>query len=442
MTRFTNRTIWQTAYPVLISLLMENVIGMTDTAFMGRVGEVELGGSALGGIFFLIFYMAAFGFSIGAQILIGRRNGEGKYPDIGALFQQGVLFLLLLAALLFIGSELYFPALLGRLIASEDVLRATLDYLDWRVYGFFFAFVGLMFRAFFVGITSTRILTLNSLVMVVSNIGLNYVLVFGKLGLPAMGIAGAALGSAIAEGISMVFFVIYTYYRVAWQSYRLFNWIGFSRRLLGRMLSVSVWTMMQSVVSISTWFLFFLAIERLGERSLAISNIVRSIAGFAFLIVHAYAATASSLVSNLMGAGAQREVLPVCRKIIAMCYATVLPLVLFMMIWPEVLLRIYTDDAGLLAASVASMRVMASSYFFTASAMVLFNAVSGTGNTRHAMLLEFVVLLFYIGYMVWIVVIRQSDVAVCWTTEHFYALFMLVFSGVYMKKARWQSKKI
>lgn len=54
------------------------MIGMTDTAFLGRVGEVELGASAIAGVFYMVIFMAAFGFSIGAQILIARRNGENS----------------------------------------------------------------------------------------------------------------------------------------------------------------------------------------------------------------------------------------------------------------------------------------------------------------------------------------------------------------------------
>ena len=50
-TRYTDRDIWRIAYPILISLLMEQMIGMTDTAFLGRVGEVELGASAIAGVF-------------------------------------------------------------------------------------------------------------------------------------------------------------------------------------------------------------------------------------------------------------------------------------------------------------------------------------------------------------------------------------------------------
>ena len=81
--KFSYKQIWFIAYPILISLVMEQLIGMTDTAFMGRVGEVELGASAIAGVYYMTFYMIAFGFSLGAQIIMGRRNGEGNYAKIG-----------------------------------------------------------------------------------------------------------------------------------------------------------------------------------------------------------------------------------------------------------------------------------------------------------------------------------------------------------------------
>ena len=167
-----------------MSLLMEHMIGLTDTAYLGRVGEVELGASALAGVYYLVIYMLGFGFSIGAQVLIARRNGAQEYKRIGPVFLQGTFFLLLLASLLFTASHLYSPFFLRKLIGSDDVYQATMKYVDWRVYGFFFSFVAVMFRAFYVGITKTKILTINSVVMVLANVMLNYVLIFGKFGFP------------------------------------------------------------------------------------------------------------------------------------------------------------------------------------------------------------------------------------------------------------------
>ena len=88
---------------------MEQLIGITDTAFLGRVGEVELGASALGGIFFITVFMLGLGFSIGAQILMGRRNGEGNYPRIGSIFYHSLGFLLVLATVLFVLTRQFSP---------------------------------------------------------------------------------------------------------------------------------------------------------------------------------------------------------------------------------------------------------------------------------------------------------------------------------------------
>ena len=137
--RYTNKQILKITYPVLISLLMEHMIGLTDTAYLGRVGEVELGASALAGVYYLVIYMLGFGFSVGAQVLMARRNGEGEYKRIGEVFTQGGLFLFLLAAVLFTASNLLTPYLLHRMIGSEEVYRATMSYLDWRVLLLFYS---------------------------------------------------------------------------------------------------------------------------------------------------------------------------------------------------------------------------------------------------------------------------------------------------------------
>lgn len=91
---YSGKDIMRIAYPILISLLMEQMIGMTDTAFLGRVGEVELGAAAIAGIYYLAVFMMGFGFGIGAQILIARRNGEKHYGEIGEIFYQGIYFML------------------------------------------------------------------------------------------------------------------------------------------------------------------------------------------------------------------------------------------------------------------------------------------------------------------------------------------------------------
>ena len=190
---YTNRHIWNISYPIFLSLLAQNVINVTDTAFLGRVGEVELGASAMGGLYYICAFTIAFGFSTGSQIVIGRRNGERNFPAIGPVVIQGILFLSALAGGLFLASWMWAGNLMRLMISSEEIWNATMEYLDWRLFGFFFSFVNVMFRALFVGITRTKVLTLSAVVMAVVNVMLDYLLIFGHAGLPKMGLQGTAI---------------------------------------------------------------------------------------------------------------------------------------------------------------------------------------------------------------------------------------------------------
>ena len=94
--------------------------------FWGHVGDVELGASALAGIWFLAIYMLGFGFSLGLQVVIARRNGEQRYSETGKTFFQGFSFLLSLAVVLCLLSQILSPVLLKHLIASGDVYNAVI----------------------------------------------------------------------------------------------------------------------------------------------------------------------------------------------------------------------------------------------------------------------------------------------------------------------------
>ena len=446
MTRTTGtysyRNILRVAYPILISLVMEQMIGLTDTAFLGRVGEVELGASAIAIIYYMVIFMVGFGFSLGAQIIIGRRNGEGQFKETGKIFWNGLYFVLGLAGILIAVSEVVSPSLMKMMVSSESVYAAALNYVHWRLPGLVFAFVTTMFRAFYIGTTQTKTLTLNSMVMVASNIIFNWILIFGKFGLPALGITGAAIGSSLAELVSMLFFVIYTKRKCDKQKYGLDRPSRFDIQEIKGMMPVCVWTMIQHVISISTWFIFFVYIEHLGERALAISNICRSVSGLLWVVLQSFAGTCSTLVSNIIGEGHQDKVLSLVKRVLKLSLGTVCTMVILFCIFPEAVARIYTDIPGLVSASVPAVIVMCSSYLFQVPGMVFFQAVSGTGSTKTAFRLELAALVIYVAYCTVIIAVMKADIAICWTAEHVYAASMMVLCYIYLKSGRWKNRKI
>lgn len=439
---YSYRHIWKVAFPILVSLIMEQLLGMTDTAFLGRVGEIELAASAIAGVYCLAIFVSGLGFGIGAQIIIARRNGEGNYTETGNIFWHGVYFLSGLAIAVIILSELFSPWILGKLINSDAIAHAAMEYVRWRLVGFIFAFITVMFRSFYIGTTQTRTLTLNSIVMVLSNVFFNWVLVFGKFGFPQLGITGSAIGTALAELVSLIFFIVYTMTKTDCRKYGLDRRIVFRWKKLKDILSISVWTMVQNFFSVSTWFIFFLFIEHLGERSLAISNLIRSISGILWVFVAAFGSTCSSLVSNLIGEGHQDSVLRLIGKIIRIAYVPVILLAVIIAIFPKAAIGIYTDMPDLAAASVRSLYVLCFSYLFTCPALICFNAISGTGNTRTAFGLEMTVLLIYIIFCLTVIMHLKADVAICWLSEVVYGFSMLLISGYYLRSGKWKGTAV
>ena len=439
---YSYRNIWRVAYPILISLVMEQLIGMTDTAFLGRVGEVELGASAIAIVYYMVLFMAGFGFSIGAQIIIGRRNGEGNFRDTGKVFWNGLYFLMGIGTLLIIASELLSPFLMKYMVSSEAVYDAALDYVRWRLPGMMFAFCTAMYRAFYVGTTQTKTLTANSVVMVLSNIIFNWILIFGHCGFPALGITGAAIGSSLAELVSLIFFVLYTRIKCDRTRYGLERPASFDWKEIRSMLPICSWTMIQHVVSIFTWLIFFLYIEHLGERPLAISNIVRGISGLLWMILAAFSSTCSTLVSNIIGAGREDKVMSLIKRILKLSYAVVLGCAMLFCLFPKAIISIYTDIPDLIPATIPSMIVMCSSYVFTVGAMIFFQGVSGTGSTKAAFRLELTALVIYAIYCTVTAGILKLDVAICWSAEHVYALALLIICYAYLRGNRWRNRKI
>ena len=439
---YSYRNIWRVAYPILISLVMEQMIGLTDTAFLGRVGEVELGASAIAIIYYMVLFMIGFGFSLGAQIIIGRRNGEGNFLATGKIFWTGLYFVLGLAGGLIVLSEIFSPWLMGLMVSSEAIYDAALSYVRWRLPGMAFAFVTTMCRAFYVGTTQTKTLTLNSVVMVISNILFNWILIFGKFGCPALGITGAAIGSSLAELVSLIFFVVYTRLKCDRRKYGLDKAARFEMAELKAMMPVCTWTMIQHTISISTWFIFFLYIEHLGERALAVSNITRSVSGLMWVVLQAFSATCSTLVSNIIGEGHQEKVMSLVKRIMKLSYGLVSAMILGFCLFPEAIARIYTDIPDLIHASVPAMVVMSSSYFLAVGGQVFFLAVSGTGSTKTAFRLELIALVVYMLYCSVIIGMLKLDVAICWTAEHVYSLVLLICSWWYMRSGRWKNRKV
>lgn len=448
---YTYKDIWKVSFPIMLGLLAQNIVQLTGTFFLGHVSDPSQPGiagiyqsaSGLAGIYYIAIFTICFGFSIGGQIMISRRNGEQNYNKIGSIVIQGIIFLQIFAVILFFLSGFLAENVLSSFMKSPKVYAATEAYLSWRTYGFFFAAINVMFRAFYVGIARTKVLTYNAITMAVVNIIADYLLIFGNLGFPKLGIEGAAIGAVLSEVVSVLFFVIFTFATVDFKKYG-FVKMKFNFKIIKSILDISCFTMVQYMVSMSTWFIFFIAIEQHSEDALKITNLVRSFYMVYFIPMNALATTVNTLVGNTIGSGNLKGVLSVVKKVALLNLAIILILVVATLIAPSFWISFIApqDQLSLIQETIPPMMVLLSSLPITAISIIVFNAISGTGNTRIALIFEMITMVIYIITMFIIVIHKQMSVAWCWSVEYFYWGPLLVFSALYLMRGKWQYKKI
>ncbi|RUT79616.1 MATE family efflux transporter [Ancylomarina longa] len=436
------KNIWKIAYPIILGSVAQNIIALTDTAFLGHLSEIALGAAAIATIFYFAIVMLGWGFGLGTQIVIARRFGEGNHKRIGKTFDHALYFLIVLAILLLGFMEIQAPSILKAIVNSDAIYQASLDYISVRAWGILFACVNLLFRAFYIGIAKTKVISWSTAFMAIINIFFDYALIFGKFGLPEMGIKGAALASVIAEVCVLVYFIIYTLKKVPVKTYALFGFEKIDWDLYSRLLKVSFPMMIQNFLALSCWFVFFLLVEKMGERQLAISNIIRSIYVLIMVPVWAFASAANTLVSQVIGEGNYKEVMPVIWRTIKMSTLCVFALVGISLLQPNWVISIYTDEIALIAETKPVLYVIFGAAMIFPLAITLFNGVSGTGNTFHAMMIEIVVLSCYLSGVYFLIQVLQLSIAGVWLSEYFYAGFLAIASLLYLKFANWKDSEI
>ena len=422
--------------------LAQTIITFVDTAFLGHLGQVELGAAMMAGLYYYVFSTLAWGFATGIQIIVARRFGENNLHEVGAVFKHGLLVVAVLSVLLFCLLHYGTDIFLKGIITSPDILKVSEEFMQYRHYGIIFVCFNFLFRSLYVGLSDTKIIIYTTFLMALVNIFFDYSFIFGNCGLPELGVSGAAIASVLAEVSAFIFFIFYTLFRLPTRKYGIFPIRKVRLPLVKSIVGLSLPTMGQRLVSFGAWFVFFVMIESTGELAVAVSGIVRSAYMIILVPVFAFSAAANTLTSRIIGEGCADKVGLLLRKILKICLIFLVVLVAVCAIIPDTIAAIYTDDAALAAASVPSLRVVRCSALLMSAACILFEAVSGTGRTMVAFILESAILVAYIGYILLVTKVFPMPVEVIWVAEILYATLLGVVSWIYLKKGNWREKKI
>ena len=436
------KKIWEISWPLMIGMLAEHLVGVIDTAFLGHVGDLELAASAIASTYFIILFLVGLGFGTGTQILIARRNGEKNYAKIGGIFENSLYFILFFSVVVMILSFLFSRKILGFMLSSEDILNAAMHYLNIRVFSLFFSLGCVIIRSFFIGIQLTKYIGMGAFIVAGTNFIMDYLFIFGKFGFPQMGLEGAALACIFAELVGFAYFVLITVKKIDIDKYQLFKFRRPQLQIVSQTMSLSIFTMLQNLISLSSWFLFFVIIEKTGENNLAASNIIRSYYMLMVCPLWAYGSAVSTLVSNAIGAKQQCYVFPIIRRVIVFGLITSMVTFIPTLVSARGIMSLYTDSAELIDTGFKSLYVVGIANILSSVVWTAFSAISATGNTMIALFIESITLICYLASVYFFASEFPNHIEVIWCAENVYWVVLGLLSVWYLRTNHWTKKEI
>ncbi len=438
----TYKTITGIAAPLIMGSIAQNIVVITDTAFMGRVGDGEtaLGAVGLAAVYFLVFHMAFFGLATGVQTLIARRLGEGKPKSVGPLFDH-LLGAAYLAGIVGIGWMLYAtPQLFGTFLQNPEVHRAITDYLNIRAFELPISFIGLTFFALYSGTADTRILMFAAFLQAALNVLLDYVLIFGKFGFPEMGIEGAALASMVSQLLSMLPLVFYLYSKNLHYNFGLFTTLRFDKALSKSIFNISSPIVLQYIIGLGSWFIFFVFVEQMGKAELAASNIGKTLYGLFAMPLWGVGSAVNTVVSNIYGQREMKLLWTAVKRSIVISWVWSMLVAIVALVLRKPIIGLFTDSEKILALADELIWVVAGALFIASIAIVFIRAVFGIGKTVFSLIADGLSAVIYLIYALYVLKVLKTSLTVAWMAEWVYWIFLGIIFSVFF--IRWLNRQL
>lgn len=377
------RQLLKLAAPMVLSNLAYTLLGVLDTLFLGRVSTAAVGSIGVGGSLFLAFALLFRGIVQGTLPYVARMYGRQRPREAGRYLQYYLLLSLLISPLVAVlpwGVQAYF-----RLMRPHpEVAALASTYINIRFLELPFSLLATTIGSFLIGVGNAQAPMWMAWLAVGVNAAANYILIFGKLGLPAMGVAGAAWGTVIAVFVQFVCGLV-VLVRGYWHDYHLGQWSWPTLPELAAMVKVGLPMGITDAVELAAFSTFFTLISRLGTVELAASQIANQIAAFAFMPGFAFGQATGSLVGRYLGANKQDTAEAVGYRGAFLGMAAMGVVGLGFWVFSPTLGRMFTADREVLEMTALLLKVMAFYQVFDAANIVFRGALNGAGDTRFTM---------------------------------------------------------
>lgn len=381
------REIIALAYPVALTQLSATMLGVVDSAMVGRLGATELAAVGFGAVWMWTLFALFFGAASAVQTFVAQADGAGAPRSCGQWAWHGLYVLVPVTALAAGALAPVVGPAVGLLGTSAELRAASTEYISARLAGEVGFTAVMVLTSFFRGIGDTHTPLYVSLGANAVNALLDYGLIFGNFGLPRWGVAGAGVATAVGHWLSAA--VLFAAFRRRSVSERFATAIvtpspPATRRLLRTGAPIGG----QWCVGMTSFAVFTSLIASMGDAKMAASQAFVMLLSLSFMQAIGISVASATLVGRYVGAEDRPGVRRSFRSSLVLGAGLAGVVAVLFVTIPTPLLRIFTDDPAVVALGRPLLLLGALFQLFDALAIITEGALRGAGDTRWPFLLE------------------------------------------------------
>jgi len=430
------------AFPVVVQSISETIMQLVDSAMVGQLGATELGAIGFAGLWIWTLFVPFTGTGSGVQTFVSRHDGADEQRLCGPWIWHAMWLLVPAMTVWMFAVALIFPLLVALIGPSPELSAAAIDYGYARLPGGPAVVANFVFMSFFRGIGDTRTPLYAVLGGIVVNVALAYGLIFGELGLPRMGVAGAGVAISAGSWTILVILASAALRRSMRERYHT-QPVRPEREAVARFVRTSAPIGGQWLLDMTTFAIFGSIIARMGDVSMAASQAMLQLLSVSFMQAIAIGLASGTLIGRYIGArdlgAAERSY-----RSAQMLGLGVSALVAILFVTaPEALLGIFTRDPRVLELARPLLVLAAFFQVIDAIGIVASSSLRGAGDTSWPFIVQSILAwalrlpLVYVA-AIWL----QGGVFGAWIGE---LIFVLVLSLAFVLRFRaghWRTVRI
>lgn len=384
------------ALPIMFQSLITSSLNMADTVMVGKLGEVEIAAVGIANQYFFIFSMILTGLCGGCSVFISQYWGKKDLANIKRMLGLGLISVLIISIAFMAVGFINPGGIISIFNKDSTVIDLGGKYLFIVLFSYIFTGITFIYSYSLRSIGDTVAPLLVNIVTLFTNIFLNYVLIFGKFGAPALGVEGAAIATLIARVIEAIVLLFIVYRTKGVFAAGLKELIDLNKDFAKRSYGIILPVLLNDVFWAMGSLIYSIVYGRMGTEATASVQICNTVSNMFMVVAFGLSNSSAIMIGNSIGEGKEEEAIDYSKKFIQASFVVSIILGLALALTAPLILNLFNVSSGVRSSTLIMLYVISIIFFVRFTGMIIIVGIlRGAGDARSALMIE--------GFTMWFI---------------------------------------